>query len=274
MTCWFSKLSLLGLLLLSLATANAAEAPEPGPEDGGLRLRLAVKQWADAKEGYDVRLEVLNVSDRPVTLRARWRDDSEAGDVKGYLEAATSIECVPAVAPWIGGVQEGRRTRTQPEHVLKAGESLPVSWQTERRRLKNRVTDPSEVQNPTFPMRGLYSVHATVDVMAGERTVRLRSNEQLIAVGGSRSMPKSTFGRLSYVDPEGKTAVLGLGSLHKTTVGDQFEIGHPKGGHWKLTITRVERETSHGNLEILPSLRPAGSATPQVLMTGNLITAR
>jgi hypothetical protein len=274
MTRSFSALSLLGLLSLSLATANAAEAPEPGPEDGGLRLRLAVKPRADAKEGYDVRLEVLNVSDRPVTLRSRWRDDSEAGDVKGYLEAATSIECVPAVAPWIGGVQEGRRTRPQPENVLKAGETLPVSWQTEGRRLKNRVTDPNDVQNPTFPVPGLYSVHATVDVVAGERMVRLRSNEHLVAVGGSRSMPKSTFGRLSYVDPEGKTAGLGLGSLHKIAVGDQFEIGHAKGGHWKLTITRVEPETSHGNLEVLPSLRPAGSTSPHALMDAKLITAK
>jgi hypothetical protein len=269
---WFYVLSLLGLLILFPTTAKADEAPEPGPEDGGLRLRLVVKPRADAKEGYDVRLEVLNVSDRPVTLRAGWRNDNEMGDLKGYLEAATSVECVPAVAPWIGGVQAPHRTLPQPEHVLKAGENLPVAWQTEGRRLKNRVTDPIEVQNPTFPLPGLYSVHSVVDVVTDERTVRLRSNEQLVVVGGSRSMPKSTFGRLWHVDPEGKTAILGLGSLHKITAGDQFEIGHAKGGHWKLTITRVDLRASYGTVEVLPSLNPRlGSTMPQALMDANLI---
>jgi len=272
MTRSVPALSLLGLLSLSLATVHAAEAPEPGPEDGGLRLRLAVKPRADAKEGYNVQLEVLNVSDRPVTLRARWRDDREAGDVKGYLEAATSIECVPAVAPWIGAVQEGRRTLPQPEHVLKPGEVLTVDWRTEGPRLKNRVTDPNEVQNPRFPFPGLYSVHATIDVITAARTVRLRSNEQLVAVGGSRAMPKYTFGQLWSVDPEKRTAILGLGSLHKVAVGDQFEIGNAKNGHWKLTITRVEAGMSFGGLDMLPTFRPQpASSMPAPLMAATLI---
>ena len=103
-----------------------------------------------------------------------------------YLEAAANIECVPAIAPWMGGVAQGQRMSPQPQHSLKAGETLTVRWQSEGRKLKNRVTNPNEVQNPTFPFAGLYSVHATIDVITGEGVVRLRSNEQLVPVGGSR----------------------------------------------------------------------------------------
>jgi hypothetical protein len=138
--------------------------------------------------------------------------------------------------------------------------------------LKNRVTDPIEVQNPRFPFPGLYSVHATIDVITAARTVRLRSNEQLVAVGGSRAMPKYTFGRLWSVDPDKRTAILGLGSLHKVAVGDQFEIGNAKSGHWKLTITRVEAGMSLGGLELLPTIRPQPeSSMPAALMDATLI---
>src|SRR5205809_419914 len=84
-------------------------------------------------------------------------------------KAAAGIESGRPVAPWIGGVQQGRRTSPQPEHVLEPGEVLTVDWQTEGPRLKNRVTDPIEVQNPRFPFPGLYSVHATVDVITAAR---------------------------------------------------------------------------------------------------------
>src|SRR5256885_14631998 len=99
----FRLLGLLSLLVLNFGKVSPAEAPEPRPEDGGLRLPLLVTPREDAgKEGYDVRLDVLSVSARPVTLQAGRRNENDAGDVKDYFEAATSIECVPAVAPWIG----------------------------------------------------------------------------------------------------------------------------------------------------------------------------
>jgi hypothetical protein len=241
------------LVLVTSARSSAADSlPQPGPEDGGLRLRLIVTPREDAQApGYDVRLDLLNVSDRDLTLHAKWRHDGDRGDVAEYIETAASIESVPAIAPWIGGVQEGQRTSPQPQKVLKAGEVLSATWKSPARRLKNRVTNPNEVQNPEFPFPGLYSVHATLDVITGEGTVRLRSNEQLVSVGGSQKMPKYTRGQLWHVNNEKKTAMIGLGSLHKVAVGDQFEIGHPKGKHWKLTITDVEPRYSTGNLELL-----------------------
>ncbi len=269
------RLLLLVSLLFAITQQRAwAETPvvKPGPEQGGLRLRLEVAQRPEAgQEGYEVHIDVINVSAQPITLRAGWRNE-DPGDVKDYLDAATSIECVPAIAPWIGGVMEGQRQAPQPEYVLKAGETLPVRWQTDGRHLKNRVTNPNEVQNPKFPFPGLYSVHATLEVITSERTVKLRSNEQLVSVGGSHAMPKHTMGPLLDVDGEKKTAMVALGSMQQIAVGDQFEIGSPKGMHWRLTITHVKPNLSWGDLELLTRATfPAASKLPQPNMPAVLV---
>ena len=250
-----TQLPILAALILFTTCLRAAEPaalPEPGPEDGGLRLGLLVTPRSDTnKEGFNVRLDLHNTSNAAMTLRAGWRHD-EPGDVKDYLAAATSIQCVPAVVPWRGGVLGPRRELPQPAYVLKAGEVLSIPWQTKGRHLKNRVTDPNEVQNPEFPFPGLYSVHANLDVITSERVITLRSNEQLVPVGGSRAMPKSTYGRLLSVDSEGKTAVLDLGARHKVKPGDQF-MYYSKVTPWKLTIARVSPNHSWGQLELLSS---------------------
>lgn len=261
-------LPIITLLIVAAPHLWAAEPgglPEPGPEDGGLRLRLVVLPRTDqVKEGYDVRVDILNTSGRAITLRAAWTLD-RAGDVKDYIEAATSFDCVPAVRRWTGGVITGQRKSPQPEQVLKAGEILSAQWQTTGRHLKNRVANPNEVQNPEFPVPGLYSVHATLNIVTSERTVRLRSNEQLVCVGGSRLMPKSTHGQVWQAAPDGKTATVNLGSLHKIEPGDQFE--HlSKSAHWKLTITEVAPEHSTGNLELLFPATPT-SPPPGMEMT-------
>ena len=245
--------------------------PEPGPEDGGLRLRLIVAPRAGAAGGYDVRLDLLNESARAVTLRSDWRN-RDVGDVGEYLEAALNVECVPPVAPWVGGVMVSRRELPQAEHALAAGETLTVRWQTDKSVLKRRVSNPHEAQNPTFPFPGLYSVHGTLDVVTADGTVRLRSNEQLVPVGGSRAMPKYTYGTLRHVDGATKTAILGLGSMHQARVGDRFEIGHSKGMHWRLTLTDVRRADADGTLELLTrSPHPPYADPPLPLMPAALV---
>src|SRR5436190_4952043 len=116
-----TQLPILALLIAMTLHVRAAETtalPEPGPEDGGLRMRLVVVPRTDAgNEGYDVHVDLLNTSDRAITLRAGWRNE-ETGDLKDYIDAATSIECVPAVRRWMGGIQMGHRKSPQPEHVL------------------------------------------------------------------------------------------------------------------------------------------------------------
>ena len=232
--------------------AQAATEPEPGPEDGGLRMRLVVApRQIPTEEGFDVRVDLINSSDRAMTLRAGWRND-DPGEVKNYIEAATGIECVPAVRPWSGGVHATMRTLPQPEFLLEAGEVLMVRWQTKGRHLKNRVTDSNDVQNPELSFPGLYSVHAYLDVITSEGVVTLRSNEQLVPVSGSRAMPKYTYGTIQSVDAGGKTAVLGLGSRHKVEVGDQF-MHFSKKTPWKLTVTKVSPGYSWGQIELLSS---------------------
>jgi hypothetical protein len=244
-------LTLLTCVTLLGWAAETATPAEPGPEDGGLRMRLVVAPRTDAgKEGYKVRVDVLNASERAITIQAGWQNE-ETGDLKDYIDAATSIECVPAVQRWMGGVMMRLGNVPEPEQpkqVLKPGEVLSVQWQTEGRHLKNRVTNPNDVQNPTFPFPGLYSVHATLNILTNERMVHLRSNEQLVPVGGSRALPKATFGELLQVDADGKSVLLNLGSLQKIEAGDQFE--HlSKGGNWKLTITKPSPNFSWGTIE-------------------------
>jgi hypothetical protein len=258
------KLLALSLSFLTASPAFCDLKDEPGPENGGLRLRLAVEPRIDAKkEGYRVRIDLINVSARTITLKTGWTNE-DSGDVTSYLEAATSIECVPAVAPWSGGVLQGHRTLPQSEYRLRAGETLSARWETEGRKLKNRVTNPNEVQNPSFPYAGLYSVHATVDAITSEGTVRLRSNEKLVSVGGSRAAPRHTYGQLVSVDGDKKSAVLGLGSLHQVEPGDRFEIGSPKGMHWLLTISHVERGYSAGTLDLLTTSKHPPYREPPV----------
>jgi hypothetical protein len=167
---------------------------------------------------------------------------------------------------------QGQRKQPQPEHTLKPGETISVSWQTDQPRLKNHVLDPNEVQNPTFPFPGLYSSHAILEVVTTEGTALLRSNEQLVSVGGSRAMPKPTMGYLHSVDGEKKTATLSLGTLHQVAIGDQFEIGNPKGMHWKLSITGADARWSWGTLELLTtSKHPPYSNPPSQNMTAVLV---
>ena len=236
---------------------TVASTPEPGPENGGLRMRLVVvPNSAGGQEGYEVRLDVLNVTNRPVKLRAGWWQDQERGDVRDYIEASTSIETYPAIAPWMGQVMAAHRTAAQPETVLKAGAVLTLHWQTNGRHLKNRVSNPLEAQNPELLLPGLYSVHATVAIITSERTVQLRSNEQLVSSGRSHEMPKHSYGELLDASAERKTGRLNLGSLQKIERGDQFQVGHPYRGLWKLTITEVDNTVSVGSFEPLPPVVP------------------
>jgi hypothetical protein len=137
----------------------------------------------------------------------------------------------------------------EPEYKLKPGKALSIPWHTTGRHLKNTVSDPLEVQNPEFTESGLYSVHASISLAVSNRLVRLRSNEQLVPIGGSRKAPRPTYGPLVWVDERTKTAMLGLGLLDKVAQGDRFRIQSGYiGMTWTLTITNVQTDHSAGNL--------------------------
>jgi hypothetical protein len=76
------------LLLFCAGPLRAAELVEPGPEDGGMRLRLVVNPLgAGSNQAFRVRAELINVTNHPVRLVADWTSDSEKGDFKDYFEA-------------------------------------------------------------------------------------------------------------------------------------------------------------------------------------------
>ena len=247
--------TLLALTVLISRTAAAFEQPEPGPEAGGLRLSLVVTPHPEGgKEGYDVEVGLMNVSREAILLRAnRWRSTRQEGGFQELLEAAVSIESSPAIGPWLGQVQvmpplEG--VTPELEHTLKSGQTLSLKWHTTGRHLKNSVSNPLEVQNPEFTENGLHSVQASLVITAAGSVVRLRSNEQLVPIGGSREMPKHTYGALRSADEKTKTATLGLGSLDKVVRGDRFLIHSGTiGMTWTLTLTNVEADHCTGTLE-------------------------
>ena len=70
--------------------------PQPGPEAGGVRLRLVVSD----REGFDVRLELVNEGKQEVIVKSNWAPERE-GTFEEYLEEAASIESFPAIEPWL-----------------------------------------------------------------------------------------------------------------------------------------------------------------------------
>lgn len=241
------------LLAVSLTTFLSASEIEPGPESGGLRMKLIVNP---TPSGYDVRLEIKNVSEQRIVMKADWWYDTYDGNFDEFIEAALSIETNPSITPWTGQVMAPHRTITQPQQLLAAGETWSMSWKSEGNKLKTRSIDPLSVHNPEFPFPGLYSVHGSLkltilDEENVERTVKLRSNEQLVSVGGSTAAPKHTYGRLGGANEEDKTATILLGKLQQIENGDEFEIVTGMGQAWKLTIIEVHEESSFGKLEVL-----------------------
>jgi hypothetical protein len=237
--------------MLILRGLAAAALPEPGPEADGLRLRLVVTPLSKSgKSGYEVQADLVSVSPEPIRLRAiQWRARQQEGGFREYLEGALSIESYPAIEPWLGQAFGPRQGATEPEYTLKPGEILSLKWRTEGRHLKNRVSNPLEVQNPEFVEDGLYSVHASIVLGVANRPVRLRSNEQLVPFGGSRKTPKPTYGPLWWAEEKTKTAMLGMGSLDQVLPGDRFLIHSGNiGMTWTLTITNVETDRSTGTL--------------------------
>ena len=180
-------LLLLALLFFAALRPGLAEpaALEPGPENGGLRLRLTVVPNA---EGFEVRVELVNVSKQAIILRADWRGrGGQNGDLQAFVEAATSIETDPPITPWMGQVMQGPAPSPQPEQVLAAGDVLALSWKTLGRHLKNGVTDPLTVQprvpSATVPMRRTVSPSVASPVVtaatSSARTITAMPTPQL-----------------------------------------------------------------------------------------------
>jgi hypothetical protein len=247
-------LSIVSFALLVLGSLGIAkdESPiEAGPENGGIRLRFVVRSLPrSGEEGFDVRLDLINTTEKPITLLTGW-ESTEPGDVKQYLTAAANIETSPRIARPRGATGFlAERTEPQKRHDLGPQETLTLQWQTARRMLKNESLFFSA--NPEFTEPGLYSVHVNLHVITDSGNYPLRSNEQLVSIGGSRSQPKATCGEILTVSPDRTKAEIDLGTFDKVAVGDRFDISS-KLFSWRLTITAVGEKSSEGTLEKLSS---------------------
>ncbi len=272
------------------AVCWAENLPEPGPENCGMRLRFVVVPKEHAtNESYDVRLDLISVTNQPITLRGDWEHD-QTGDYKEYLESDVSIESFPEIIGWMGQAAAGHRKLPQPEYVLEPGKTLTVTWTATGRHLKNKVAHYLSTKNPNFVAEGLYSVHATIplcvagvtpvtapakqptfhrssdgttnrdrgdefwfDMHQGDPhgTVLLRSNEQLVPIGGSRRSPKYPLGRVVNADTNTDVVTIDLGSMQQIEAGDRFWIWSGYTAYiWELKITNVSLSTSSGHFEL------------------------
>jgi hypothetical protein len=237
---------------MSPASTSAAE-PAAGPASGGLRLRLAVEPLNPMKvEGYNVRLELINASRREIEIRSAW-EPGESGTIHDYLIAATRLETYPPLPP-VHGATSGTIAElvvdTQPTLTLAAGKTETLTWQVKGRQLKNPLPNTGIGDVTEFPLPGLYSVHATLDIETSDGNFRLRSNEQLVRVGGSDAAPRHTYVPVTRAAPAKTRAELGAGSLHGVEVGDRFE-NMTKQASWRMTVVEVSPRYAEAKLELI-----------------------
>lgn len=250
-TC-FAAMLLLGAALCLGEDIETEASPQPGPANGGLRLRLVVDTEREAQEDvFHVRVDLTNVTDKPIIVSADWPYDQDKGDFEDYFESAVSILTHPEIMFWGIQVRADHRKHPQPQRTLAANESFTVKWTSKARRLKNKLIRPLANMNPYLPSDGLYGVHAQLLLhVAGQPTpVLLRSNEQLVPVGGSNQPPKHSIARLLDVSEDHKKARISLGSLHGIEIGDQFMIRKAYGYFWRLTVTEAQLRSANATLE-------------------------
>jgi hypothetical protein len=279
------------VLMLSQVCLSAVDValPEAGPEVAGLRLRLLVNaKHGEAGDEFQSRLDLINVTDKAIRVSADWPNHMK-GSFQEYMEAAASIRTYPDITLWGIQVMATRQPAPQAKHVLGAGETLSVEWTTKGRRLKNRVLHPNSNRNPYFPSDGLYSVHAELflnvesdaavledaEKPASEsadkrRPVLLRSNEQLVSVGGSNHAPKTAIGGVQHVSDDFKTGQISIGTVEGIQKGDQFFARTGMLALWKLTVTDSRFAYSMVSVEQTPfgTENPAKARPHELIKSG------
>ncbi|MBX7244115.1 MAG: hypothetical protein K1X53_01375 [Candidatus Sumerlaeaceae bacterium] len=263
---------ILAVVIGSLPFGTFAEvASSAGPENGGVQLRLMIAPIAEpGRNHFDVQVDLINATTQPVTVSANWEDDRDTGGFADYLESATSVETWPAIEAWSGQTMAPHRTLPQPTQTLEPGKSVSAKWQTKDGRLKRKVSNPLYVQNPDFPSPGLYSVHAQLRLQKARELLLLRSNEQLVSIGGSRAMPKDAIARVLSVDDKMATGMINLGSLNRIEPGDMFRVRTGMMDFWTFIVRDVETERSVGVFEVMQMIgRNRTSASPAPVQAGD-----
>jgi hypothetical protein len=285
-------ISAILLLAQVCLSADAVALPQPGPEVAGLRIRLMVEALhGESGDKFHTRLDLINVTDESIRLSADWPNHMK-GSFREYMEAAASIRTYPDIVLWGIQVRATRQPAPRTEHTLGAGETLSVEWTTKGRRLKNRVIHPNSNRNPYFPSDGLYGVHAELalnveiepvdtnreippdrELKTERRPLRLRSNEQLVTVGGSNGAPKTAISVVQHVSDDFRTAQISVGSVEGIVKGDQFLARTGMSGLWKLTVSETHVGYSKVSVELgsFGAERPATPRAHEMLKAGTSI---
>lgn len=256
----------------SFATSARAGEPaelEAGPENGGLRLRLVVKNHLATRGSLrTVRLELVNVSRQPVTLVSQWSYEKPTGDYSKWLRYAVEFTTVPEVETDAASTTGETRTSPQSKQELKSGETLTIHWTENGRVLKFPDRDFEEHENtgPTLPSAGMYFARARFTaVTADGKRLLLISNEQPIIIDGKKTLPKFATSEVLSANAKNKTVQIRLGSDHRIERGDKFYLRDPadKSIVWQLTISRTETWWSEGTVAAIAANTPAAAPFPQ-----------
>lgn len=242
--------ALVGAMLLGPTPWARGDQTAAGPENAGLRLRLSIETL---KEGtapdWNVRLELLNVRKAPVVLVGQWPYEEDTGDYAAFLRSTVSLLSYPEVEPESAQTAGRSRESPQPQQEIKPGASLVVQWQAKGRCLKANLSEAINTA-PSFPSDGLYGVRAKIVVVTKDKhRVLLTSNEQQVAVGGSRQMPKYAVARIVSADAAQKAVTIDVGADHKIAEGDVFSIRWGLQASWRLRVAEVGPWYAEGPVE-------------------------
>jgi hypothetical protein len=231
-------LPVLVVFVVSSFGAGGPDLPEPGPENGDLRLRLSiVTSRKDNNDHYSVRLGIINVGSSAVTLVSRPSYERHSKDYGAYLKSQVSFITFPEILPRSGQTAGAEPKSPLPKVTIKPQKEYSLGWQSSGRLLKR---EDSFNTTPHFPGPGLYSVRAEVVVRTKDgKEILLYSNEQPVSVEGSVEMPKHATARVWRSNSEDATVIMGLGAGHKIEKGDKFMVQGGGFSWWELTVRKT-----------------------------------
>lgn len=230
------RVSLFVLLLVvaaSLSFAQEAGLPEPGPENSGLRLRLVLDNYFGR---HMMRMEILNATDESVKIVAKAK---VRADIKQILKdqvdfiVTPELQCPPyqiSVGPDVKVPNVYGTIKPQEPFVVYFDD---FGW--------------FDFPNPAdycFPSDGLYHIRAKVVLnLEDGGSVTLESNEQELAMGGSRLAPKPGVVGVEYDHPR-DLFILRAGRAQRIQVGDKFYTFEMGRGRVIFEVKNVLEDTS------------------------------
>ncbi len=242
------------------------DLPRAGPESHGLRLRLQITQPADTRHATTVRVEIINVTTKPVTLEAAATTTTKELDYAKYLQAVVGFSTVPQVLTFsepavVSGAENESEKRQPPTATIAPGGTLGVTWDVFDYRI-DRAED--YWRRPLrFPAEGLFSVRAHVSLRTAEGyDVRLYSNIQPFQVGAQASVPKACTAKVQQADPDTRRVTLDVRRADKIAVGDVFWIMGATDQllTWRLDIVEVSTDYSIAEAKPTPASSSDGAA--------------